>query len=176
MTSLAGIELQVDDWGIDAIYSGTQKCLSCVPGISPVSFGPRAVEAIKARKAPVQSWFLDMNLVMGYWGGGAKRAYHHTAPVNALYALHEALVIVREEGLEQSWQRHQANHEMLASGLRELGLDFVVAPQYRLPQLNSVTVPQGRMKRHFAHACYRSLIWRSARAWGRWRVRSGALG
>ncbi len=143
VTSLAGIELRVDDWGIDAIYSGTQKCLSCVPGISPVSFGPRAVEVIKSRTTPVQSWFLDMNLVMGYWGEGAKRAYHHTAPVNALYGLHEALLMVQEEGLEQSWGRHQANHELLAHGLGELGLELVVAKPYRLPQLNSVSVPQG---------------------------------
>jgi alanine-glyoxylate transaminase/serine-glyoxylate transaminase/serine-pyruvate transaminase len=115
VTSLAGIELKVDEWGIDAIYSGTQKCLSCVPGLSPVSFSERAAQVIRERKTPVQSWFLDLNLVMGYWGGSAKRAYHHTAPVNSLYALHESLVIVQEEGLEQSWQRHAVNHRALVA-------------------------------------------------------------
>ena len=107
VTALAGIPLEVDAWGADAIYSGTQKCLSCVPGIAPVTFSERAVERIQARKAPAQSWFLDMQLVMGYWGGGSKRAYHHTAPVNALYALHESLVILEEEGLDAAHARHR---------------------------------------------------------------------
>lgn len=102
VTSLAGIELYVDDWGVDAIYSGTQKCLSCVPGLSPVSFSDRAVARIRQRSQRVQSWFLDMNLIMDYWGGDAKRSYHHTAPVNTLYALHESLLMVQEEGLEQA--------------------------------------------------------------------------
>ena len=141
VTSLAGIELRVDDWGIDAIYSGTQKCLSCVPGLSPVSFSDRAVEAIKSRKTKVQSWFLDLNLVMGYWGSDAKRSYHHTAPVNSLYALHESLVIVKEEGLERSWQRHALNHQALAAGVEALGLSFVVDEEYRLPQLNLIRFP-----------------------------------
>lgn len=143
VTSLGGSELRVDDWGIDAIYSGTQKCLSCVPGISPVSFSERAVEAIKARTTPVQSWFLDMNLVMGYWGGGAKRAYHHTAPVNSLYAFHESLVILKEEGLENAWARHQKNHDALRAGLEAMGLSFLVDEDSRLPQLNSVIIPEG---------------------------------
>lgn len=143
VTSLGGSELRVDDWGIDAIYSGTQKCLSCVPGISPVSFSERAVEAIKARKTPVQSWFLDMNLVMGYWGGGAKRAYHHTAPVNSLYAFHESLVILKEEGLENAWARHKQNHDALRAGLEAMGLSFLVDEESRLPQLNSVVIPEG---------------------------------
>jgi len=107
---LAGCELLVDEWEIDAIYSGTQKCLSCVPGISPISFSERAQHKIKNRSTKVQSWFLDMNLIMGYWGGSAKRAYHHTAPVNAMYALHESLLIVQEEGLKNSWARHKKNH------------------------------------------------------------------
>jgi alanine-glyoxylate transaminase/serine-glyoxylate transaminase/serine-pyruvate transaminase len=141
VTSLAGIELRVDDWGIDAIYSGTQKCLSCVPGLAPVSFSERAVQAIKARKTKVQSWFLDLNLVMGYWGADAKRSYHHTAPINSLYALHEALVIVREEGLENSWQRHARNHQAFAAGIEALGLSFVVHEEFRLPQLNLVRFP-----------------------------------
>lgn len=143
VTSLAGSELRVDDWGIDAIYSGTQKCLSCVPGISPVSFGDRAVEKIKARTTPVQSWFLDMNLVMGYWGGGAKRAYHHTAPVNSLYAFHESLVILQEEGLENAWERHAHNHQALRAGIEAMGLSFLVDEASRLPQLNSVIIPDG---------------------------------
>jgi alanine-glyoxylate transaminase/serine-glyoxylate transaminase/serine-pyruvate transaminase len=141
VTSLAGIELKVDEWGIDAIYSGTQKCLSCVPGLSPVSFSERAAQVIRERKTPVQSWFLDLNLVMGYWGGSAKRAYHHTAPVNSLYALHESLVIVQEEGLEQSWQRHASNHRALVAGIESLGLSFVVDAACRLPQLNLVKFP-----------------------------------
>ncbi|TXH68757.1 MAG: alanine--glyoxylate aminotransferase family protein [Thiothrix sp.] len=143
VTSLTGCELRVDDWGIDAIYSGTQKCMSCVPGLSPVSFGSRAVELIKNRKTKIQSWFLDMSLIMGYWGGGTKRAYHHTAPVNTLYALHEALVMVQEEGLENAWARHTHHHQALKAGLEAMGIRFVVEEQYRLPQLNLITVPEG---------------------------------
>ncbi|MGM0552626.1 MAG: pyridoxal-phosphate-dependent aminotransferase family protein [Pseudomonadota bacterium] len=143
VTGLAGSPLYVDAWGVDAIYSGTQKCLSCTPGLSPVSFSQRAVERIQARSHPVQSWFLDLNLVMGYWGGGAKRAYHHTAPINALYALHEALVVLAEEGLENAWARHARHHQALRAGLEAMGLEFLVAPETRLPQLNSVRVPEG---------------------------------
>ena len=143
VTSLAGSPLMVSDWDIDAIYSGTQKCLSCVPGLSPVSFSQRAIDVITSRKTKVQSWFLDLNLVLGYWGGGAKRAYHHTAPVNTLYALHEALVILQEEGIENSWARHQKNHDALRSGLEAMGLSFVVPEGQRLPQLNAVSIPDG---------------------------------
>lgn len=143
VTSLGGSPLEVDAWGIDAIYSGSQKCLSCTPGLSPVSFGERAVEVIKNRKTKVQSWFLDMNLVMNYWGGGTKRAYHHTAPINALYGLHEALVMLQEEGLENSWERHHNLHLALKAGMEALGLSLVVPEGYRLPQLNSVTIPAG---------------------------------
>ena len=143
VTSLGGIELDVDGWNIDAIYSGTQKCLSCVPGLSPVSFSPAAVEVIKNRKTPVQSWFLDMDLVMGYWGKGGKRAYHHTAPVNSLYALHESLRILHNEGLEQAWKRHADMHQALKTGLEGIGLEFVVDEAYRLPQLNMVSIPSG---------------------------------
>ena len=141
VTSLGGIELEVDAWGIDAIYSGTQKCLSCVPGLSPVSFSERAVQAIRERESKVQSWFLDLNLVMGYWGSDAKRSYHHTAPVNSLYALHESLLILQEEGLQNAWDRHALNHEALVAGLESLGLKFVVDKKYRLPQLNAVSFP-----------------------------------
>ena len=143
VTSLGGSELRVDDWGIDAIYSGTQKCLSCVPGLSPVSFNDNAIERIKSRKTKVQSWFLDLNLVMGYWGGGAKRAYHHTAPINTLYALHESLRLLEQETLEKSWARHQLNHQALRAGLETMGISFVVDEADRLPQLNAVTIPEG---------------------------------
>jgi len=143
VTGLAGIELDVDGWGIDAIYSGTQKCLSCPPGISPVSFGERAIEVIKNRKTRVQSWFLDMNLVMGYWDGEGGRTYHHTAPVNSMYGLHESLVILKEEGLQNSWSRHAYHHKALAAGIEAMGMNFVVDADYRLPQLNSVTIPEG---------------------------------
>ncbi|WP_027872813.1 pyridoxal-phosphate-dependent aminotransferase family protein [Spongiibacter marinus] len=143
VTSLGGVELRVDDWGIDAIYSGSQKCLSCTPGLSPVSFSDAAIAAIKARKHPVQSWFLDMNLILGYWGEGGKRAYHHTAPVNALYGLHESLVMLQEEGLENAWARHRRMHNALAAGLESLGMRFVVDADSRLPQLNSVYIPEG---------------------------------
>jgi alanine-glyoxylate transaminase/serine-glyoxylate transaminase/serine-pyruvate transaminase len=145
VTSLGGTPLRVDDWGIDVIYSGTQKCLSCTPGLSPVSFNDAALQVVKNRKTAVQSWFLDLNLLMGYWGGssGTKRAYHHTAPVNALYALHEALVMLQDEGLEKAWARHQQHHQALKAGLEALGLDFVVPVAERLPQLNAVRIPKG---------------------------------
>jgi len=143
VTSLGGIEVSVDAWGVDAMYSGTQKCLSCVPGLSPVTFSERAVKRISEHKQKVQSWFLDMQLVMGYWGGSGKRAYHHTAPVNNLYALHESLVMLQEEGLEQAHARHRHNHLALVAGLEAMGLSMAVAPAYRLPQLNSVLIPEG---------------------------------
>jgi len=143
VTSLAGSPLKVDEWGIDAIYSGTQKCLSAPPGLSPVSFNERAIEVIKNRKTKVQSWFLDLNLVLGYWGGGAKRAYHHTAPINNLYGLHESLVILKEEGIENSWARHEKMHQALKAGLEEMGIGFVVKEGDRLPQLNAVYIPDG---------------------------------
>lgn len=143
VTSLGGSPLKVDEWGIDALYSGTQKCLSCTPGLSPLTFSERAVEVVRNRKTRVQSWFLDLNLVMAYWGGDGKRAYHHTAPINALYGLHEALVILQEEGLEQSWQRHHDNHMILRSGIEAMGLSFLVEESSRLPQLNAVTIPEG---------------------------------
>lgn len=144
VTSLAGIPVLVDDWGMDAVYSGSQKCLSCTPGLSPVTFSNKAVKKIKNRKTKVQSWFLDMNLVMNYWGNGqAKRSYHHTAPVNALYAMHEALLMVREEGLDSRWDRHQKHHEDLKKGLEELGFRYLVEEEFRLPQLNAVFLPEG---------------------------------
>jgi alanine-glyoxylate transaminase/serine-glyoxylate transaminase/serine-pyruvate transaminase len=143
VTSLGGTPVRIDEWGIDAVYSGTQKCLSCTPGLSPLSISDRAVDAIKSRKSKVQSWFLDLNLVMGYWGPNAKRAYHHTAPINALYGLHEALVMLEEEGIENAWARHQQHHNALKAGIEAMGLSFLVKPEHRLPQLNAVSVPDG---------------------------------
>ena len=141
VTSLGGSPLKVDEWKIDAIYSGSQKCLSCPPGLSPVSFSDHVIELVKNRKVKVQSWFMDLNLLLGYWG--ATRTYHHTAPTNALYALHEALFMLYEEGLEHAWARHQRNHNALKAGLEILGTKFLVEEKYRLPQLNSVYVPTG---------------------------------
>ena len=141
VTSLGGADVRVDDWGIDAIYGGSQKCLSAPPGLSPVSFSPGAVEALEARKTKVQSWFLDLSMVRNYWG--AKRAYHHTAPVSAIYAFREALRLVLEEGLEARFARHVKNHELLRDGLEEMGFEFLVAPEYRLPMLNAVKIPDG---------------------------------
>lgn len=143
VTSLGGSELRVDEWGIDAIYSGSQKCLSCVPGISPISFSEKAVEKLQKRSDKVQSWFLDQSLVMGYWSGDGKRAYHHTAPVNSLYALHESLVMLHEEGIENSWQRHKTMHNKLAEGLAALDIEFIVPESERLAQLNTIKIPTG---------------------------------
>lgn len=143
VTSLVGTALMVDEWKLDAVYSGTQKCLSCVPGLSPVTFSEAALDKVRNRKSKVQSWFLDLNLVMGYWGKGATRSYHHTAPVNALYGLHEALVMLSDEGIENSWKRHALQHQALKAGLEAMGIEFVVKQEDRLPQLNAVTIPEG---------------------------------
>ena len=122
VTSLGGIPVLVDEWGADVVYSGTQKCLSAPPGLAPITFSARAVEAVKARKIPVQSWFLDLGLMLGYWDGEGGRSYHHTAPVNALYGLHESLRRLFSEGLEAAWARHRAVHDYLAGELEGLGL------------------------------------------------------
>lgn len=143
VTALGGIELRVDDWQADVVYSGTQKCLSCPPGISLITFSDAAAARVKSRNVPVQSWFLDLSLLMSYWEGDGGRAYHHTAPVNAMYGLHEALLMLHEEGLQASWARHRAMHELLVEGLTGLGLEFVVDSAYRLPQLNVVAAPDG---------------------------------
>ena len=143
VTSLGGVPVKIDEWGVDAAYSGSQKCLSCVPGLSPITFSPAAVDKIKSRKTKAQSWFLDQSLVMSYWSGEGKRSYHHTAPVNSLYALHESLVMLHEETLEKSWERHQEQHQNLADGLAALGLEFVVPESERLPQLNTIMIPDG---------------------------------
>lgn len=141
VTSLGGIDVRVDDWGIDALYSGTQKCLSCPPGLSPVTFSPRAQDAIRSRSGKCQSWYLDLSMLCSYWG--SERVYHHTAPISMLYALRESLRLVVEEGLEERFARHRANHVLLRAGLLKLGFDFLVDEDYRLPQLNAVTLPAG---------------------------------
>ncbi|MEZ4901407.1 MAG: alanine--glyoxylate aminotransferase family protein [Spirosomataceae bacterium] len=142
VTSYCGVPLRVDDWNIDAIYSGTQKNLSAPPGLSPVSFSEAAVKVLDNRKTKVQSWFLDLTMVKNYWEG-SKRAYHHTAPVSSIFAMSEALSIVLEEGLENRWARHQKVHQYLKQQLEALGFRFLVAEKYRLPNLNSVFLPEG---------------------------------
>lgn len=143
VTSLGGIPVCADAWGADAIYSGSQKCLSAPPGLSPATFSARAMERVRARRSPVQSWFLDLGLVMNYWQGAGGRAYHHTAPINMLYALHEALLMLEAEGLEAAFARHRANHERFRDGLQAMGMELLVAENCRLPQLNAVKVPEG---------------------------------
>jgi alanine-glyoxylate transaminase/serine-glyoxylate transaminase/serine-pyruvate transaminase len=143
VTGLGGIPVSVDAWGADVVYSGTQKCLSAPPGLAPITFSNRAVEVVKTRKTPVQSWFLDLGLMLGYWDGEGGRSYHHTAPVNALYGLHESLRRLLAEGLEAAWARHQAVHEHLADEFAWLGLEFLVDKEHRLPQLNAVLIPEG---------------------------------
>ena len=141
VTSLGGCPVRIDDWQVDAVYSGTQKCLSAPPGLAPVSLSPRAMEVATKRKNKVQSWYLDVNLLASYWG--QERVYHHTAPITMNYALHEALRLVLVEGLENRWKRHQRNHELLVKGLKELGLSIGSQAGHQLWQLNAVTVPEG---------------------------------
>ena len=143
VTGLAGVELLVDEWAADVTYSGTQKCLSAPPGISLITFSDKAAARVQSRNTPVQSWFLDLSLLMAYWQGEGARTYHHTAPVNAMYGLHEALLMVKQEGIENARQRHWDMHGLLAEGVRSLGLDFIVAAECRLPQLNLVRCPEG---------------------------------
>jgi alanine-glyoxylate transaminase/serine-glyoxylate transaminase/serine-pyruvate transaminase len=143
VTSLGGSELELDGWGIDAAYSGSQKCLSAPPGLSPVSFSARAADFVKNRTTKVQSWFLDLSLVMDYWDGEGGRTYHHTAPVNAMYGLHEALVLLSEEGIDNVWARHAKMHQALVAGLEAMGLEMLVKKEDRLNQLNTVKVPSG---------------------------------
>ena len=141
VTSLGGCPVRVDEWGIDAVYSGTQKCLSCPPGLSPVSLSPQALEVARRRKTRVQSWYFDVNLLASYWG--QERAYHHTAPISMNYALHEGLRLVLEEGLENRWRRHHESHLALKDGLRALGLSLASQEGHQLWQLNAVSVPPG---------------------------------
>ena len=140
VTSLGGLPLGIDAWGIDAVYSGTQKCLSCPPGLSPVSFSPRAIEHVAERHTPVQSWYLDVSLLAGYYG--KERVYHHTAPISAIYALAEGLRIVEEEGMGAREQRHRDASAHLLEGLSHLGFEPLVEAPYRLPQLNAVRLPE----------------------------------
>ncbi|WP_137939035.1 alanine--glyoxylate aminotransferase family protein [Chitinivorax sp. B] len=142
VTSLGGIPVQVDEWGADAVYSGSQKCLSCAPGLSPITFSDRVVERVKNRSRKAQSWFLDLDLLLGYWGA-TTRTYHHTAPNNGLYALHESFLMLREEGLQQAWARHRHHHNMLRTGLEAMGIQFLVKESARLPQLNAILIPEG---------------------------------
>jgi len=141
VTSMGGCPLQVDAWGIDACYSGTQKCLSCPPGLAPVTFSSAAQEILRTRKSKVQSWYLDLTMIEKYWG--EERVYHHTAPISMNYALREALRLVQEEGLEARFRRHQRNHVALAAGLGALGLALAAQAGHRLWTLNSVTIPAG---------------------------------
>jgi alanine-glyoxylate transaminase / serine-glyoxylate transaminase / serine-pyruvate transaminase len=141
VTSLAGTPVLVDEWKLDAVYSASQKCLSCTPGLSPVSFSDRVIDFVKARDDKIHSWFMDMNLLTSYWGATV-RTYHHTAPTNSLYALHEALLILKEEGIENSWARHQRHHLALKAGLEAMGLKFLVKEGSRLPQMNAIYIPQ----------------------------------
>jgi alanine-glyoxylate transaminase/serine-glyoxylate transaminase/serine-pyruvate transaminase len=141
VTSLGGCPVRIDDWEVDAVYSGTQKCLSCPPGLAPVSLNSRALEVATRRKTKVQSWYLDVNLLSSYWG--QERVYHHTAPITMNYGLHEALRLVLEEGLENRWRRHEQNHLALRAGLAELGLEIVSQAGHQLWQLNAVGVPAG---------------------------------
>jgi alanine-glyoxylate transaminase/serine-glyoxylate transaminase/serine-pyruvate transaminase len=141
VTALGGIPVEVDVWNIDAIYSGTQKCLSCPPGLAPVSFSPRAMEAILGRKTKVQSWYLDVSMLANYWG--QNRVYHHTGPINMTYALYEALRLIHEEGLENCHARHLRNHKALRAGLEAIGIGYATKPEHTLPQLNAVLVPAG---------------------------------
>jgi alanine-glyoxylate transaminase/serine-glyoxylate transaminase/serine-pyruvate transaminase len=145
VTSLGGIEVDIDRWGIDVCYSGTQKCLSVPPGLAPITFSPRAMEAVHARKTPVQSWYLDVGMVTRYWG--TERVYHHTAPISMLYALHEGLRLVLDEGLEQRWERHESLGAELQSILPGLGFELLAAEGYRLPQMTTAAVPDGADER-----------------------------
>ena len=141
VTSLGGMKVDVDGWKIDACYSGTQKCLSCPPGLAPVTFSDAAIKVIENRRTKVQSWYLDMSMIRKYWG--SERLYHHTAPVNMNYALLESLKLIKEEGLESRWTRHITNHKILKAGLSAMGIKYVPEPGYELPMLNAVSIPEG---------------------------------
>ncbi len=142
VTSLGGIPVKTDKWGIDALYSGTQKCLSCPPGLAPISFSEKAVKVLQSRKTKVPNWYLDLTMIINYWDGES-RAYHHTAPINMLYGLYTALGVILSEGIEEVFKRHKKAHTHLVAGLRELGLSMAVSADCRLPMLNAVTIPSG---------------------------------
>ena len=140
VTSLGGVELRVDEWGIDVCYSGTQKCLACPPGLAPITFSERALDVMDARKTQVQSFYLDMSQLRSYW---QQRAYHHTAPITMIYALREGLRIVLEEGIERRWHRHAENAAALRAGVEAMGLGLLTEPEWRLPSLTAIHVPDG---------------------------------
>ena len=139
VTALGGVPVKVDEWQIDAIYSGTQKCLSCPPGLAPVSFSPRAMDVVLNRKTKVQSWYLDVSMLAKYWG--SERVYHHTGPINMTYGLYEALRLIQEEGLEACYARHALNHRALKAGLAAIGIRYAAAEGHQLPMLNAVHIP-----------------------------------
>lgn len=141
VTSLGGIEVRIDDWNIDALYSGTQKCLSCPPGLAPLSFSEKAMAKLSGRKTKVPNWYLDLTMIANYWG--QNRVYHHTAPINMLYGLYQALFLILEEGPEKVFARHLENHKELVKGLEGLGLKMLVEESFRLPMLNAVCLPEG---------------------------------
>ncbi len=141
VTSLGGCPVETDRWAIDALYSGTQKCLSCPPGLAPISLSPRALQTLEGRATKVRSWYLDMDMVKNYWG--SQRSYHHTAPISMIYALNQALKVIVEEGLERRFKRHRLNHTALVAGLEAMGLSMLVDEEYRLPMLNAVCIPHG---------------------------------
>ena len=143
VTSLAGCPLKVKEWDLDAVYSASQKCLSCTPGLSPVTYSDRVIDYVTGRKDKVQSWFMDLNLILNYWGHTV-RTYHHTAPINGLFALHEALLLLKEEGIENTWARHQRHYQALKAGFEAMGLKFLVKEEKdRLPQISTIMVPEG---------------------------------
>jgi alanine-glyoxylate transaminase/serine-glyoxylate transaminase/serine-pyruvate transaminase len=142
VTSLSGVPLFLDEWGVDLAYSGTQKALACPPGLGPLTLSPKALDVLMNRKTPVKNWYLDMSMISKYWGTG-KRVYHHTAPVNMNYAIREALMLVAEEGLENRWQRHQDAADLLWAGLEDMGLECHVDREIRLPTLTTVRIPDG---------------------------------
>jgi alanine-glyoxylate transaminase / serine-glyoxylate transaminase / serine-pyruvate transaminase len=142
VTSMGGMPVEMDKWGIDAIYSGTQKCLSCPPGLSPVSFSKKAVDKLHKRKSKVPNWYLDLSMIANYWSGKT-RVYHHTAPINMLYGLYQSLFDIIEEGVDSVHKRHKKYHDYLVNGLENIGLEMLVESSYRLPMLNAVKIPEG---------------------------------
>ena len=142
VTSLSGVPVLVDEWELDAVYSASQKCLSCTPGLSPSTYNDRVIDFVTKRKSQVESWFMDLNLILEYWGSTV-RTYHHTAPINGLFALHESLMMIKEEGIENTWARHRNNYEALRDGFEAIGLEFLVKEENRLPQISAVKVPEG---------------------------------
>ncbi|TNE73277.1 alanine--glyoxylate aminotransferase family protein [bacterium] len=141
--ALGGSVIKVDEWGIDVLFSGSQKCLSCTPGVSPITFSDRAVERIKNRNQKVMNWFYDISSMLGYWGGNQKRTYHHTAPIHSLYALHETLCMIQEEGIENRWKRHVEVRDYAHQKFAEIGLNTLVPKEIQMPQLHPVLVPEG---------------------------------